>query len=923
MALDILKFIKGILIKNDGDTSKQVELNVSNTATTATKTTIVAAQTANRTITLPDQTGTLATDNDLALKADQDLSNLTPTSINESLVPDSDSTKSVGDPDFMWASGYFNSLRDTNDNLSISVSGRTLNTTTEDATVDYENKQLKTAGTIKLDWSATDVSLNTRKLTNVTDPSLAQDAATKNYVDTQDANKVTGPASSVDGEIALFDATTGKLIKRATGTGPVKATSGVYSTGNINLASEVTGTLPIANGGTGQTSQTAAFDALAPTTVKGDIIVHNGTDNIRLAVGTDGTVLVADSTQASGLKFDNVQGVKNYITNPGADSSTNGWVTYKDADQATPVDGTGGTANITLLRWTVAPLRGPASFLIVKDAANRRGEGVSFDFTIDAADRAKVLQISLDYEIAVGTTAYADGDLTAYIYDVTNGTVIQPAGFSFSNVVGMGQLKATFQTASNSTSYRLIFHFATTYAGAQQIKFDNVIVGPQVVTQGAAMTDFRIRTCTLTNAGNATVSAVVKQVGDYAEFVGIITMGSSLPTGQIILNLPAGMSVDLSKTANLALGIASASNSGGTGSYTGTVRLESPTSVVFYGDSNANVWTGTVPRTFANLDRIDFSFKVAIAGWSSNTQVSSDTDTRVVAMKVTQASPTATITSTMSKLTFTATPTFDTHGAFNTSTGNYTCPVPGYYKCIGSLLFTAASSAVGNNAQLGISRNNAAPLTQSVSLVEAANNVVRQVSHEEVIYCNAGDTLAPFVSSTMTSPFVFGSAPLTFFSVERLSGPSQIAASESVSARYKTAAGQSIGITTGDAVDFGTKDWDSHNAVTNPTTDFRFYAPISGEYQINTSIRWDGSFTSNNVVFQRLYKNGIAGDIVNLVTVPVTGATNNLTVAGSIKIKLLAGEYIQLYALHQEGTARNLFANAISNWIEINRVGNY
>lgn len=40
---------------------------------------------------------------------------------------------------------------------------------------------------------------------------------------------VTGPASSVDSEIALFDSTTGKLIKRASTTGILKGTSGVLS----------------------------------------------------------------------------------------------------------------------------------------------------------------------------------------------------------------------------------------------------------------------------------------------------------------------------------------------------------------------------------------------------------------------------------------------------------------------------------------------------------------------------------------------------------------------------------------------------------------------------------------------------------------------------------------------------------------------
>jgi hypothetical protein len=67
--------------------------------------------------------------------------------------------------------------------------------------------------------------------------------------------------------------------------------------------SVVTNPLPIANGGTGQTSQTPAFDALAPTTIKGDLIVHNGTDNIRVPVGTDTHVLTADSTLAAGVKW--------------------------------------------------------------------------------------------------------------------------------------------------------------------------------------------------------------------------------------------------------------------------------------------------------------------------------------------------------------------------------------------------------------------------------------------------------------------------------------------------------------------------------------------------------------------------------------------------------------------------------------------
>src|SRR6185312_14712495 len=52
----------------------------------------------------------------------------------------------------------------------------------------------------------------------------------------------------------------------------------------LPLSTGVTGTLPIANGGTSATTVTTAFNALSPTTTKGDIIVSNGTNNIRLGV---------------------------------------------------------------------------------------------------------------------------------------------------------------------------------------------------------------------------------------------------------------------------------------------------------------------------------------------------------------------------------------------------------------------------------------------------------------------------------------------------------------------------------------------------------------------------------------------------------------------------------------------------------------
>ena len=64
---------------------------------------------------------------------------------------------------------------------------------------------------------------------------------------------------------------------------------------NLDADKITSGTLPITRGGTGQTSASAAFNALAPTTTAGDIIYRNGSGNIRLAIGTAGKFLQVNS----------------------------------------------------------------------------------------------------------------------------------------------------------------------------------------------------------------------------------------------------------------------------------------------------------------------------------------------------------------------------------------------------------------------------------------------------------------------------------------------------------------------------------------------------------------------------------------------------------------------------------------------------
>jgi hypothetical protein len=160
-----------------------------------------------------------------------------------------------------------------------------------------------------------------------------------------------------------------------------------------------------------------------------------------------------------------------YLKNQNFDNVTTGWVTYADAAGTSPVDGIGGSPNITLTSSSSTPIRGAGSGIITKDAANRQGQGISTDFTIDNADKGTTLQGYFEYNVASGT--FATGDITVWIYDITNGNVIACTPSQVTNSSSVARLGFEFTTVSTSGSYRLILHIGTTSALAYTLKIDN------------------------------------------------------------------------------------------------------------------------------------------------------------------------------------------------------------------------------------------------------------------------------------------------------------------------------------------------------------------------------------------------------------------------------------------------------------------
>ena len=198
--------------------------------------------------------------------------------------------------------------------------------------------------------------------------------------------KVDGPASSVDGEMVLFDSTTGKLIKAATGTGVVHSTAGVYSTSTVVLTSEVSGILPTANGGTG----------LSAAGTAGNVLTSDGTNWVSSAdadtISIFGTRGTPRKIQAAG------------ITTAASDMSSS--ARAQDIYVCGSNDGTTCNANVTLTTINAGTTDGQRMCIV------GRGTQASHNVTINAGTTTNI-------ELNGNASLYA-GRTICLRYDLTN-----------------------------------------------------------------------------------------------------------------------------------------------------------------------------------------------------------------------------------------------------------------------------------------------------------------------------------------------------------------------------------------------------------------------------------------------------------------------------------------------------------------------
>lgn len=203
-------------------------------------------------------------------------------------------------------------------------------------------------------------------------------------------------------------------VTSVSGTGTVNGISlsgTVTSSGNltlggtltgVDLTTQVTGTLPIANGGTGQTTASAAFNALSPVTSTGDLIIGNGANSsTRLPIGANTYVLTSNGTTATwALPTGSGATITNDTT-----TATNVYPTFAAA--------TSGALS-TIYTSNAKYLYKPST-----------GELTSEHFVAGNGIFVNSLTIDVSYTIAAGTSGMSAGPVT-----VASGTTVTVASGS-------------------------------------------------------------------------------------------------------------------------------------------------------------------------------------------------------------------------------------------------------------------------------------------------------------------------------------------------------------------------------------------------------------------------------------------------------------------------------------------------------------
>jgi len=647
--------------------------------------------------------------------------------------------------------------------------------------------------------------------------------------------------------------------------------------------------------------------------ISGDLIFQN----------KDNTVVLSNPTFDSGLGI-------NYIALTGGknhnfESGVTGYSAYANAAAAIPVDGTGGSPTVTITQNLAVPLRGLADGVITKDAVNRQGEGISYDFAIDDADHSKPLVISFDYSVSANFainsgTAVDPSDVMVYIYDIDNATLIYPL---LTGLDGSGRFVSSFQASASSTNYRLLFHIATVNALPWTMNIDSISIGPSaVVSLDGPITDWEDFTPTSTWTTNATQTGKMRRVGDSFEVDGHLTLSGATNASELILDLPAGLTIDTNKissttTREVVLGTCIVVGSSGT-NYPGKISYLTSTTLlpVIYAEQDETNHRSKIdsmssitsrPEPIGAGDGIHYRYKVPILGWQSGktSAVALDSN-RPVEFSAYLASPQSIPDITTTTVVY-DTVVNDSHGNYNASTGEWTVPVSGRYDIKAGTGMASVSWTVGKQYTVYASVNSG-PKRRLVNNIQSATAIIAKFFNGSVsLDLVAGDIVEIQVFHNQGGAVnTLSGESLLYVALEKTDTGSPLAAlTEKVVARYVSNSGQIMTNGVATTVLFENKQKDTHG-IYNISTGV-ITIPENGDYSLSAITRITGVTASTGEVALSITD----GSDVTQVDGPQFTIPNSTQASANIQTVLYdakAGDQFKVKLFHNNGADRSLYS---------------
>jgi hypothetical protein len=183
-------------------------------------------------------------------------------------------------------------------------------------------------------------------------------------------------------------------------------------------------------------------------------------------------------------------------------------------------------------------------------------------------------------------------------------------------------------------------------------------------------------------------------------------------------------------------------------------------------------------NAFETNDRITYQLRIPIAGWGSNVQIGSY-DGRTVVARYRQDTPTGSLTA--ANATKFADKIIDTHNAYNPSTGQFTCPVAGFYQIVGCIRAGGGASAGGSLLFLDAYKNGSLYSRGQLAIAWLTGTINTVASLDVTVQCNAGDTLEVRTDTPgFTSPSFTTDTGRNFVEFRLLPGRSTLAAGDYV-----------------------------------------------------------------------------------------------------------------------------------------------